>query len=569
MTFGYSSSAWATLVIVPSLILFLIWAWRRKQQLISQFVTSRLLANLTVGVSTARQKARLVMLATAVTLTWLALARPQWGFEWEEARSQGLDILVAIDTSKSMLASDITPTRLARAKLAVFDLMKIAKQDRLGLIAFAGSAFLQTPLTLDEEAFRQNVETLDTGIIPQGGTALADAIETARKAFETSGENHKVLVLFTDGEDQDTGALEAAERAAKEGMKIYTIGVGTAEGELIQVPNEQGQIGFLKDEQGNVVKSHLNEGLLQQIATAGGGFYLPLRGANPMETLYHHPNGLASLPKAESTSRLIKSYHDRFYWFLVPAIVVLIAEMFLPQRRRNRGEAPTSGPGSGLTKVASILIAFGIPLFLEASPQSAQKKFETGDFDGALQDYEAVLKKRTNDFRLFYNAGDAAYRAKRFDAARKYFDTAVVAPEITLQQHAYYNLGNALYQLGEQQEDKDTKKANWEQSIRHYQSALKLNKDDTDARHNLAFVTKKLEDLKKEDPQKDQNNEPPKDPSEAAKRAKEEADEAVRKRDYKQALSIMEQSLKRDSTTQFYADYIQRLREVNGVAQLK
>ena len=336
MTFGYPSLGWATLIVVPAVVVFLIWAWRRKQQLISQFVTSRLLANLTVGVSTARQKARLILLATAVALTWVAIARPQWGFEWEEARSQGLDILVAIDTSKSMLASDITPTRLARAKLAAFDLMKLAKQDRLGLIAFAGSAFLQTPLTLDEEAFRQNVETLDTGIIPQGGTALADAIDTARKAFETSGENHKVLVLFTDGEDQDTGALEAAQRAAKDGLKIYTIGVGTAEGELIQVPDEQGRMGFLKDEQGNVVKSHLNEGLLQQIATTGGGFYLPLRGANPMETLYHHPNGLASLPKAESTSRLIKSYHDRFYWFLVPAILVLIAEMFLPQRRRVR-----------------------------------------------------------------------------------------------------------------------------------------------------------------------------------------------------------------------------------------
>src|SRR5204863_10043701 len=166
-----------------------------------------------------------------------------------ETRQRGLDIVVAIDTSKSMLAEDITPNRLARAKLAALDLMQQAKSDRLGLLAFAGSAFLQCPLTIDDNAFRQSVESLDVNIIPQGGTALAEAINTALTAFK-EGENFKVLVLFTDGEDNDEGALAAAEAAAKEGMKIFTIGVGTAEGELLRMKDAKGRTDYIRDDQG-------------------------------------------------------------------------------------------------------------------------------------------------------------------------------------------------------------------------------------------------------------------------------------------------------------------------------
>lgn len=150
---------------------------------------------------------------------------------------------MAIDTSKSMLAEDIAPNRLARAKLAALDLMQQAKSDRLGLVAFAGGAFLQCPLTIDDNAFRQSVEALDVNIIPQGGTAVAEAVTTALTAFK-EGDNFKVLVLFTDGEDNDENAVSAAQAAAKEGMKIFTIGIGTAEGELLRVKDAKGLYGL-------------------------------------------------------------------------------------------------------------------------------------------------------------------------------------------------------------------------------------------------------------------------------------------------------------------------------------
>src|SRR6185295_8691540 len=156
-----------------------------------------------------------------------ALARPQWGFTWEEAKQRGLDIIVAIDTSRSMLATDIAPNRITRAKLAALELMQKAKNDRLGLVAFAGSAFLQCPLTLDEEAFRQSVNALDIDVIPQGGTAISEAITVSLEAYKDSEDNHKIMILITDGEDHEEGVLEAAEEAAKAGMHVFTIGVGT------------------------------------------------------------------------------------------------------------------------------------------------------------------------------------------------------------------------------------------------------------------------------------------------------------------------------------------------------
>src|SRR5256714_11938434 len=317
MRFEHPHLLWLLLLAIPGAIAFFWWSWRTKLRLICQFVQSRLLANLTVGVSTTRQKIRMGLLVASIALLIVALARPQLGFDWEEAKQRGLDIVVAIDTSKSMLAEDITPNRLARAKLAALDLMQQAKSDRLGLVAFAGTAFLQCPLTIDDSAFRQSVESLDVKTLPQGGTAIAEAIETARTAFK-EGDNYRVLVIFTDGEDQDSGAVEAAKRAAEAGMQIFTVGIGSAEGEILRITDAKGRTEYIRDEQGNVVKSHLNESLLREIAGATpGGFYLPLRGANTMETLYD--KGIGTLPKSETSEKLVRRYHERYHWPLAAA----------------------------------------------------------------------------------------------------------------------------------------------------------------------------------------------------------------------------------------------------------
>jgi Ca-activated chloride channel family protein len=331
---------WLLLVVPPALLAFFWWAGRKRRQLLTQFIQARLLPSLTTGISLRRQRIRLGCLVLAVVCLILALARPQWGFDWEEIKQRGLDIVVAIDTSKSMLAEDIAPNRLTRAKLAALELMQLAKADRLGLVAFAGTAFLQCPLTIDDAAFRQSVQALDVNTIPQGGTALAAAIETAVAAYK-EGENYKILVLFTDGEDHDSGALEAAQNAAKEGLRIFTVGIGTAEGEILRIKNAQGGSDYVRDEQGNVVKSHLNERLLQQIAGATeGGFYLPLRGAKAIDTLYDQ--GLAKLPKSEHQEKFVRQYHDRYHWPLAVAIVLLLVELLFPERKRESRLKPAA-----------------------------------------------------------------------------------------------------------------------------------------------------------------------------------------------------------------------------------
>src|SRR6185436_16866465 len=215
-------------LLLPGLALmgaFLWWAWREKRRLVRLFVSARLLPSLTLGVSTERQKTRLILMLIALGLLLLVLSRPQMGFSLEEARSRGLDVIIAIDTSRSMLATDVVPTRLRRAQLAALDLKRLAKSDRLGLVAFAGSAFLQCPLTLDDEAFRQSVNSLDIGIIPQGGTVIGEAIKTSLAAFKDDTGNYRALILFTDGEDHEEGVTEAASEAAKKGLRVFTIGV--------------------------------------------------------------------------------------------------------------------------------------------------------------------------------------------------------------------------------------------------------------------------------------------------------------------------------------------------------
>lgn len=504
MRFANPQMLWLLAGVVPLLGWFFWWAWRRKRALMTQFIQARLLPQLTVRLSPRRQKLRLALILLAVICGFVALARPQWGFRWEEATTRGLDIVVAIDTSRSMLARDIAPNRLTRAKLAALDLLRLARQDRLGLVAFAGTAFLQCPLTLDDEAFRQNVELLDTSIIPQGGTALAEAIRAARSAFEgEDGDNFKVLVLFTDGEDHDSGALEAAQDAAKAGLIIYTIGVGTPEGELLQVTDESGQTTYVKDEAGNAVKSRLNERLLTEIATAANGFYLNLRGAKTMETLFEHERGLRSLPKNDLATRLVQQYYDRFQWPLAIAVALLLAELLLPhpQRERRPGEG-VSAP-AGWRTAATALGWLAVSVAVSASPASAHRSYQNGNYLMAEREYRRLLEKHPDDPRLRYNAGAAAYKAGNLEEAVKGFLGALVSPDLPVQQWAYYNLGNALYRAGERAPELDAKVQAWQQAVRSYESALKLDPQDADAQFNLEFVKKKLEELPK-----DQTNSP-------------------------------------------------------------
>lgn len=500
MRFESPNTLWL-LLVVPAVLWIYIIGWRKKRELMEKFIHPNLLSILTESVWFTMRKWKIALTIIAIVFLIIASARPQWGFKWEEVKQRGLDIIVVIDTSRSMLAEDIKPNRLERAKLSAIDLMTISKSDRFGLVAFAGVAFLQCPLTLDEEAFRQSVNALDTEIMPQAGTAIAEAIRTAAEGFKEGTDNYKIIVLFSDGEDHEEGAIEAAEEAAKKGIKIFTVGVGTPEGETLRVRSKNGRLETVTDETGKPVITRLNPALLQQIAAKCGGFYLQLTGAKTMETLYEM--GLAPLPKGEQSARLIKKYNERFYIPLTIAILLLIIETLLPERKTPVKPLRFFGKLGVFIIVVMLLNANN----LEASVRSAINNYNEGKYKTALQDYKELLKKKPDDPRLAYNAGNAAYMIGRYEEAANYFNQAMNAPKNPqLQQKACYNYGNALYKLGEQEEDINKKIDYWKQAIVQYETALRFNPQDADAKFNLEFVKKKLEELMKQQQQQMSQN---------------------------------------------------------------
>ena len=555
MRFEHPNLLWLLLAVPPALALFFWWSERARQKLLTQFIESRLLASLTVGLSPARRKIRFALAISAVALLIVAIARPQYGYDKEEVQQNGLDIVVAVDTSKSMLATDIAPNRLGRAKLAALELMQKAGADRMGLVAFAGDAFLECPLTIDNTAFQQSVQTLDVNSIPQGGTALAAAINTALTAFKETTQ-HKALVLFTDGEDNDSeaGALEAAQNAAKAGLKIFTIGIGSAEGTLVTVAGADGNTDYIRDEKGQVVKSKLNEALLQQIATATGGFYLLLRGANTMDTLYER--GLAPLPKSQSSEMLVRRYHEQYHWPLAAAILLLLAEMLLPERSlqtatKSKVQSPKSKVQSatGAALVAILLM----PTVVKASPSSAMRDYNSGNFTNALNEFSQLAQVRTNDLRLVFNAGDAAYRATNFDLAQELFQQATLSPDLKLQQQAFYNLGNVQFQKAKQAEDLDGLEQGFEAAAKIYERAVTLNTNDADAAFNLKFSKSAAEQVRAI--------------KAALLRGKSSADAAVRRAEFHAALEIMQDLMQKYQIAEKqFEEFTKKLKDIDDIA---
>lgn len=324
----------ATLVLVPALAAFLAWSWRRRCRALARFVAAELLPAVAPDLGPRRRGVRAVLLCLALLLLAIALGGPMWGFRWQQVQRQGIDLIVAIDTSRSMLATDVKPNRLARAKLAVQDLLAQIGGDRVGLVAFAGSAFLQCPLTLDFGAFAQSLQAIDVGIIPRGGTNLAAAVDTSLTAFEGRQSQHQALVIITDGEDHGSDLDDAIGRATERGVKIYTVGIGTAEGELIPLAGG----GFLKDRAGQVVKSRLDEATLRKIAERTGGAYLHATDtAFGLTELYR--DYIAKMEKRELASTLERRFEHRFQWPLAAAFVLLLAEPLLGERRAPRRRA--------------------------------------------------------------------------------------------------------------------------------------------------------------------------------------------------------------------------------------
>jgi Ca-activated chloride channel family protein len=497
----------------------LFWAWRRydarQRAALATFASSHLHAQLTASFSAARRNWKRGLFLAAVGCLFVALARPQAGFRWEEVKRRGIEVIFAVDTSRSMLTPDVKPDRLTRAKLAVDDFVSHLNGDGAGLIAFAGYAFLQCPITLDYDAFHESLSAIDTTIIPRGGTDIASAIREAQAALQNRPGSDKILVLLTDGEDLEGSALDAAKAAAKDGLKIYTVGVGTANGDLIPIPAEQGG-GFVKDDAGQFVKSHLDEAGLKAIAEATGGLYAPLGAQSQgLETIYQQ--ALAPLAKHDLASRQQKVYTERFQWPLAASLALLLGSMLLGTRRRiaRKHDAPAVEIARPQFMAQSAAAMLGVLLFIpfsqaQASPAAAEQAYQKGDFATAEREYAAAAQHNTNTPDLQFNVGTAAYKAGQFPQAAEAFQKSLGskpsadAKRLAAQEDAYYNLGDTLYRTGQKAEQSKPEETiqSWEQAVKTYDAALQLRADDIDAKYNRDFVKRKLEELKKKQEQK-------------------------------------------------------------------
>lgn len=460
---------------------------RARSKRLELFAKFRIDELLTHRWSIKRSYLKLLLLVAAVLFIVITLARPRWGFQWIDVPNGGVDIMVVLDLSTSMHATDIKPSRLERAKREIRDLIDLMEGDRLGVVAFAGVPFVQCPLTADYRLASLFVNQLNTEMIPIQGTALGDAIFLASKTLlkaSTSDSQGRAIIVISDGEDQKNNTMEAAEFAAKNSIKIYGIGIGALEGAPIPLPEG----GFKKDRQGRVVLSKLDEETLKNASARTSGMYVRSTSGD-MDLDYIYKQGIRKeLQDGEWGESRQKIWYERYQWFLLLALILLALEFFVKEFQDKQGRR------SILSKFFVLFFAIApfIPNHAEAKNlKQALKAFDEKDYSKASKHFLDAEIEDQKDLKHAYNRAVSQYLDKDFQGAASGFAKAAKAEDKNLSQNAQFNLGNAL---AAQQKFKEAMGA--------YESLLKENPEHKKAAENLQMVKKIIEQQKQQKNQK-------------------------------------------------------------------
>ena len=318
--------------LLLGMAVFYIFVFKKQRETMRRFAYAALISDLTKSLDIKKRRIKILIVFSALVLIVFSFMRPQWGFKWQKVERRGLDIIIAVDTSKSMLAEDVKPNRLERTKLAISDFVRHLHGDRVGLIAFAGTAFEQCPLTVDYGGFLISLNSLSVNTIPVPGTSISSAIKEAVKGYKGGLNKYKVLIIITDGEDHNGDPVKAAKEAKAAGIKIFCIGIGTPQGDLIPITDAQGNKTYLKDRNGNVVKTRLNETVLEKIALITGGSYVR-SGSSEFGLNLIYKDKISKMKKRRIKSKMAKQYEERFQIPLFAAFVLLLGELFISERR--------------------------------------------------------------------------------------------------------------------------------------------------------------------------------------------------------------------------------------------
>ena len=488
--------------LLPALAALFFRNERRRGALLRQLVAARLRDRLAGSVSEGKRRWRFGILLLGLACVILSLAQPRLGSTWEESRRKGRDVLIAIDCSRSMLSTDVSPNRLARAKLAAQDLIGLLGGDRVGLIAFAGTSFLQAPLTADYGAVLNSLAEIDTDIIPRGGTDITAAIKEASDAFGKGESDNRCLILMTDGEDLEEDAIKAAE-GQSETMRIFTVGLGSTDGSLIPLPGAHGGTEFVKDDSGQIVKSRLDEERLRKIAETTGGFYVHLL-SGPAEMKQIATEGLGKMKEKDIDVKMSHRPIERYQWPLAAGIALIAGSMLMGERKRaaRRPAAVAAALTVGLTMLS--------PAAVQAK-NSGLEAYDREDYSGAQEQFSDQLKRLPDSPGLQFDLGAAAYKSGDFGKALETFAKAVTSTSQPLREAAEYNLGNTLYQRGAAQKDKEPKIKEWKNALQHYDQALNIDPQNKDARYNRDLLQRLMDELEKKEQQQQQQQQKDKD----------------------------------------------------------
>jgi Ca-activated chloride channel family protein len=462
--------------VIPALALAYWYGKRRRGKILAAFALRQGLSRIIPQGLDRRRRWQAVLVLAGCTLLVTALAGPQYGFRWQEIERKGVDIVIALDCSRSMLASDIQPTRLARAKREIYDLLTMLQGDRVGLVAFSGTAFLQCPLTIDYTAFYLFLDVLTPDYLPLGGSDLAVAVNVSQQAFDPQSKADRAVILITDGENTGSGdPMEAVATAQASGIKLFCIGVGSNDG--VPIPASDG--GFKKDERGQIVLSRLDEPLLTRMATSTGGAYVrSVAGDMDLEAIYTDQIR-AQLDGSTVESSRKKVWADRYQWPLIFAIVLLMCSRWV-----------------SLLKNAAVALLIAAAMLWPASPacagprQKGYEAYQANKFDDAIKHFTTAQVQKPNDPDVLYNLGNTLYKKQDFAGAAEHYRQAMPHASDALKARLLYNLGNTAYRQGAMQE-----------AVDNYEAALNMAPDDQQAQENLAFVKQQLQQQKQKQQQ--------------------------------------------------------------------
>ena len=491
------------LVLIPILALVRFVSYRNQKKRLRKFGDPALLKALMPDVSRFRPSVKFWILEGALALLIVMLARPQMGTKINHEKRVGIETIIAMDISNSMRAEDIVPSRLDRSKMMVENLVDHFSNDKIGLIVFAGDAFVQLPITSDYVSAKMFLSSIDPSMIATQGTDIATAIDMATHSFTQEEGIGKAIVVITDGEDHEGGAVEAAQAAKDNGMRVYVLGVGSVNGAPVPIP---GTGDYMKDNSGNTVMSALNEDMCKQVAQAGGGAYIHVENNSAAQEQLD--NELDKLAKKETTTTIYSEFDEQFQAFGILAVLLLILEICIYDRRNPLLKKISLFGGK---KNVAVML-----LLLVAAASSAQtdrqyirqgnRQFHTGDYANAEVSYRKAIEKNPKNPQAAFNLGNALMAQKKDSAAVEQYENASKLETNPLRKaQAFHNIGvvcQSHKMYGE--------------AIEAYKNALRLNPNDDETRYNLVLCKHQKQkqdqnrqnqqgnDDKKEDNKKDQ-----------------------------------------------------------------